>query len=340
VRPVPSTRLTRPLARALLGGLALVVLTAAPAAADPAGPSDFRSVVTGIVPTVKGVHAEIRGGDTFLEITVDRGHDVVVDGYQQEPYLHVLPDGTVQRNRRSPATYLNNSRKGKGVVPAEAQDPTAAPVWETVGSDGTYAWHDHRVHWMSEVRPSVPRGQKVGGAYDPWKVPIVVDGTATAVEGTLTYESAATPLPWIAIALVAAAALGWFGRRRAVVAAASALALSSAVAVVVGRADFASTPGGGNPLLWMLPVVALLAAAVALLPRLKGAAVVGTLASVACLSAWTFLRFQVLTKPVLPTSLPFWFDRTTTAAALGLSVAAAYLAVTSGQLHLPALEDD
>lgn len=340
MRSARGTRLANPLARALLGGLALVVLAATPAGADAAGPSDFRSKVTGIAPAVKGVHAEIRGGDTFLEVTVDAGHDVVVDGYQQEPYLHFLPDGTVQRNRRSAATYLNNNRKGKGVVPAEAQDPTATPVWETVATHGTYAWHDHRVHWMSEVTPSVPRGQKVGGAYDPWKVPIVADGTAAEVEGTLTYEHAASPLPWIAIALVAAALLGWFGRRRAVATAAAALTVSSAVAVVVGRAEFASTPGGGNPLLWMLPLVALLAGGVALVPRLRSTAVVGSLASVACLSAWVFLRFQVLTKPVLPTALPFWFDRTTTSVALGLSVAAAYLAVTSGQLRLPALEDD
>jgi hypothetical protein len=193
---------------------------------------------------------------------------------------------------------------------------------------------------MSEVRPSVSRGQKVPGAYDPWKVPIQADGTAVAIEGTLTYESATSPVPWIAVAALAAVALVGLGRRRAVLAAAGALTVASAVAVVVGRADFAATPGGGNPLLWMLPAVAVVTAAAALAPRLKVAAVIGPLASVACLSAWVFLRFDVLTKPVLPTTLPFWLDRTTTAVGLGVSVAAAYLAVTSGELRLAPLEDD
>jgi hypothetical protein len=328
-----------PALRALLGGLVLVVLTAAPAAADPAGPSDFRSEVTGIQPAAKGVHAEIRGGDTYLEVTVDRGHDVVVEDYNGDPYLHYRGDGTVQRNRNSPATYLNNSRKGTGTVPPNAKEG-ATPDWETVAHNGTYAWHDHRVHWMSEVSPPVARGQVVTGAYDPWKVPIVADGAQVEVQGILTYEKTTTPIPFFALLLVAGGLLGWFGRKRAVVAAAGALTVASVLAIVVGRADWASNPGGGNPLLWMLPVVSLVCGAVALVPRLKAAAVVGTLASVACLSAWVLLRFDVLTKPVLPTSLPYWLDRATTAGALGLCIAAAYLAVTSGQLRLPELPDD
>ncbi len=90
-----------------------VVAAAAPAAADAAGPSDFRSEVTGIVPAVEGVEAEIRGGDSFLELTVDEGHTVIVEGYTGEPYLRFQPDGTVERNRLSTATYLNDDRKGE-----------------------------------------------------------------------------------------------------------------------------------------------------------------------------------------------------------------------------------
>lgn len=336
----PRHRRLRLLARALLGGLALVAIAAGPAAADPAGPSDFRSRVTGIEPAAPGVHAEIRGGDTFLEVTVDRGHEVTVEGYQGEPYLRFRKDGTVERNTRSPATYLNNSRTGKVTVPPTA-DPKATPVWETVGHGGSYAWHDHRVHWMSEVRPPVPRGNKVGGSYDPWKVPLQVDGRSVEVRGTLVYEPTTSILPWLGLIVVAAGALGWFGRRRAVLAASAALTSVSVLAVVVGRADFSSTPGGGNPLLWWLPVGALLGGIVALVPRFKGTgAVIGSLASVACLTGWAFLRIKVLTKPILPTSLPFWFDRATTSLGLGLALAAAYLAVTSGQLRLAPLPDD
>ncbi|HEX4866202.1 MAG TPA: hypothetical protein VFV32_01105 [Acidimicrobiales bacterium] len=331
----------------VLGGAALTVLAmAGPAAADAAGPSDYRSEVRGIEPAGDGVEATIRGGDSFLEITVDAGRTVVVEGYSGEPYLQVLGDGTVQRNRLSSATYLNDDRKGAAPIPPEVQEAMAdegtAPEWETVADDGTYAWHDHRVHWMGDARPPVARGHKVGGEYDPWRVPITVDGTTAEITGTLTYVESVTPLPWLALAVVAAAALVALGRARlGLHLGAAALVVASALALVVGRAEWSSTPdSGGNPLLWALPLVALVTAVGALALARKGTGVVLALASVASLSGWALFRLQVLLKPVLPTDLPFTLDRATTGLALGVSVAAAVLAITSGALALPALADD
>ncbi|MGH9275457.1 MAG: hypothetical protein ACRDZU_12495, partial [Acidimicrobiales bacterium] len=266
----------RPLARIAALALGLVVLAAPPASADAAGPSDFRSEVTGIVPAVEGIDATIRGGDSFLEISVDPGHTVLVEGYSGEPYVQVLEDGTVQRNRLSRARYLNDDRRGRVDIPADvlaAIDAGADPEWETVAGDGTYAWHDHRVHWMAEASPPVARGERVPGDWDPWRVPIEVDGTAAEVRGTLTYESATSPLRWAALALLAGGGLAWFGRGRGLRLGAGLLVGTSVAAVVVGRADWASTPeGGGNPLLWALPLVAVVAAvgAVALASRGTG----------------------------------------------------------------------
>ena len=80
--------------------------------------------------------AEIRGGDSFLEVTVDEGHTVIVEGYQGEPYLRFQPDGTVERNRLSTATYLNDDRKGKVDHPAPTvtggRTPTPTPEWEQI----------------------------------------------------------------------------------------------------------------------------------------------------------------------------------------------------------------
>lgn len=333
----------RPLARTLSLALTLVVLSATPAAADPAGPSDFRSDVTGIVPAVDGIDASIRGGDSFLEITVEPGHTVMVEGYSGESYLQVLEDGTVQRNRLSAATYLNDDRKGRADIPADvaaAMETGADPEWETVADGGTYAWHDHRVHWMADASPPVERGERVPGAYDPWRVPIEVDGTSAHVEGTLTYASTMSPFPWAGLAVVVAAALAWFGRGRVRLGAALLVAVSAA-AVVVGRADWASTPeGGGNPVLWVLPVVALAGAIGATAMATTAAGVVLVLASVASLSGWALFRIEALTKPVLPTDLPFALDRATIALAIGTSLAVAFLAVTSGALTLPSLDDD
>ena len=127
------------------------------------------------------MEAEIRGGDSFLELTVDEGHTVIVEGYEGEPYLRFSPDGTVERNLLSTATYLNDDRRGAGVtIPPEATEADAdtPPEWEKVASGGQYAWHDHRVHWMDASPPDIDRGERVAGEYDPWRVPIVVDGAA------------------------------------------------------------------------------------------------------------------------------------------------------------------
>lgn len=340
--PHRSFRLAR---RAGVLGLLAVLLSASPASADPAGPSDFRSEVTEISPDLGTVAATILGGDSFLELTVDAGHEVVVEGYQGEPYLRFRADGTVEENRLSTATYLNDDRMGAGEIPAEVtaalEDATTEPEWEEVATGGTFAWHDHRVHWMAEASPPVERGERVGGDYDPWVVPLTVDGEAVEVRGTLTYEPTVSPLPWAALALVLLGGVAWFGRGRGLRVPAAALAGASLVGVVVGRADWASTPdGSGNPLLWVLPAVAVVAAVAAVALAARPPGVIALLASVAALSGWALLRFEVLLKPVLPADVPAALDRASVAAALGLSVAAAYLAVTSGVLALPDLDDD
>ena len=275
---------------------------------------------------------------------MDEGHTVIVEGYEGEPYLRFQPDGTVERNRLSTATYLNDDRRGEGVtIPPDAQaaDADTPPEWEAIADGGTYAWHDHRVHWMQDASPSVSRGERVPGAYDPWRVPLVVDGAPGEVQGILVYEEAVSPLPYLGLTLIVAGALGWYLRRASLRVPAALLTVVGALAVVVGWADYQSTPdGGGNPLLWALAAVALVAAVGALGLARRSAGVVLLLAAVASLSGWALFRIQVLVKPVLPTDLPFALDRTTVALALGVSAAAAFLAATSGVLSLPDLDDD
>lgn len=331
--------------RLVILALGLVMVTAAPAAADSAAPGDFRSEITGVV-GVDGqdLTAEIRGGDSFLELTVAGGHTVIVEGYEGEPYLRFQPDGTVERNRLSTATYFNDDRRGDGVaVPADAQaaDADTPPEWEPIADGGTYAWHDHRVHWMRDASPNVARGEPVGGAYDPWRVPLVVDGAPAEVQGILIYEDAVSPLPYAGGALISAGVLGWFGRGTGLRIPAATLVVASLAAVVTGWSEYRSTPdAGGNPLLWALAAAALAAAIGAVALARRSAGVVLALASVATLSGWALFRFEALLKPVLPTDLPFALDRTSIAVALGVSAATAYLAVTSGVLTLPDLDDD
>ncbi len=282
--PITTSRVLR----SLLLACAAVVLTAGPAAADAAGPTDFRSEVTALVPESDVVQAEIHGGDSFLELRVDEGHTVIVYGYTDadgdglgnDPYLRFNPDGTVERNRNSTATYLNEDRQGDVEVPPETNDPTLEPEWEQVADGGVYAWHDHRVHWMLDDPPQdVERGEKVGGEFDPWRVPISIDGEPVEIQGTLTYEEPVSLLPYIAVGLLVAAALAWFGRAHRVLAATSALTIVAALALVVGRAELDAAPAGqaSSPLLWVLPAIALVSAVAALfMSRRTGGSAAGT----------------------------------------------------------------
>ncbi|MGH9227285.1 MAG: hypothetical protein ACRD07_00920 [Acidimicrobiales bacterium] len=321
-RPIGATA-------AVVATVALVALVRArPAAADPPVPTDYRSTVDAIEPVADGVRAEVVGGDAFLELTVGRGRQVVVTGYQGEPYLRFRPDGTVQRNRRSPATYVNDSRDATAEVPDSA-DPDADPDWETVADGGAYNWHDHRIHWMGSERPD---GAQPGEWTRPWAVDIEVDGTPTRITGTLALVDGVNPLPWVALGLAAAAGVVIAGRRRPLVVAPVAVLVAAALATVVGWAQRADAPAGSgaNPLLVAVPLAGVAAAGLGITVgrRMGRRAVAATaLAAAAAVAGWGLLRLDVLTKPVLPTVLDAWLDRAGTTLALGLALASAGLVI-------------
>jgi hypothetical protein len=334
-----SRRTTRAAAVAAVALTALVA-GAGPAAADPPRPTDYRSSVTAVTPATDAVRAEIVGGDAFLELRVDAGHEATVEGYGGEPYLRFRADGTVQRNVRSEATYLNDDRQGSVDLPATA-DNEAPPEWETVADGGEFAWHDHRVHWMAGSRPP---GAEPGDVVQSWTVPLTVDGTATDVTGELVLVARVSPLPWIALGIVGAAAVVVLGRRHPLVPAV-AVTVAAAGALAVGWAEFTVAPQGSsaNPLLVAVPLVGLVAAGLGLAFRGRVAGPTATLAGAAAIVGWAVLRASVLWMPVLPTNLPAGVDRAVTVLALGVSTAASAVIVWSGGLALqrvPAGADD
>jgi hypothetical protein len=341
----PATRRAGAVA---LTALAALVLGAGPAAADPPAPTDYRSVIDDVEPAAGAVDVEVVGGDSFLRVSVDEGHEVVVAGYRGEPYVRIAEDGTVERNRRSPATYVNEDRQGDVDLPGDA-DADAEPEWERVGDGGTYAWHDHRIHWMNAGAPPVERG----GVVQDWTVELTVDGRPTTVAGRLLWEEGVSPWPWVALGVVALAAVvvasrrwrrrGSGGRGSGGLLAAGAAGAGAALALAIGAAQFTDAPdqGAASPLLVVVPLAGLVAAglAVVLARRAAPASVAPTaavLAAAAAVLGWAVLRIDVLWKPVLPTGLAYGADRAGTALALGLAAAAAVVTVAAAGIPAPA----
>lgn len=334
--PSPRALLT------LVGTLAAALAWSAPAGADPARPTDYRSEVLSIDGDLPaGTSIEVVGGDAFLELTIPPGHTAAVldtatgpDG-ELLPYLRFLDDGTVERNASSFSAVANESRYGAG---SDSFDPDAPVRWEEVASDGTYVWHDHRIHWMSTRRPPAVGDDgrvDLGGPDGTWAVPLEVDGEAVVVRGELILEEAPSPVGWLALVAVlvaGAAALGLRTSRRgravpyrAVAAATGGVAGAAAAA---GWAQWQAIPpaAGGNALPFVVPAVAVAAAVLAGLgPARARLAALG--ATAAGLLGWGALRWTVLTHAVLPTTAPFAADRAATAAAIGVGLGLAALLV-------------
>jgi hypothetical protein len=173
--------------RAVAAGAALLALLAAAPASAHQGNPNYRSVIDGVVPNEPGVKIQVLNFDDRLQLDNRTGKNILVRGYQNEPYLRMLANGTVEVNHNSPAFYLNNDRTSTGKVPANAK-AGATPDWQVVDRTGSYQWHDHRIHWMSTIMPrQVTDKSKRTKVFD-WKVPMQVGGQKANVTGTLFWQ--------------------------------------------------------------------------------------------------------------------------------------------------------
>lgn len=320
----------------------LLVVAAGPAAADPAGPTNYRSVVTRIEPggsgpggsgsaAVGSVTVEVLGGDAFVYLTVESGVTAVVDGYEGEPYLRFNADGTVERNNASTTRWLNDGRYGvlDVEVPPEA-DNDAPPRWEVVASGGAYAWHDHRVHWMVPGVPAhIDAGAGTPQRVTPWDLELTVDGQPVVVSGELDWLPPASPLAPLVVTLLVAA-VGVLAVLRRPGAVLPVAVVGAVAAAVVGVAASVGLPPGADadPALVILPGVAVLLALATL--ALRGRAgtaprLVGAFAGVPLL-VWSVLLWRAFVSPIVPTVLPDLVARLLIGVVLGAGLAALFSA--------------
>ena len=288
--------------------------------ADPAGPTDYQSEILSIDPPTSAVTFEVIGGDSFIQLTVDPESEVVVVGYFGEPYLQFLPGGMVQENRNSPTTYQNEERYGSD-APDFAQ-PDADPDGVTVADDRTYAWHDHRAHWMQPIRPA---GKSPGDRIVEQVIPLVVDGVEIDVTVISTWQDEPSMLPAALGVVIGAISVGsafWLSRRNP--SWAVALVPVAGLAAVAGSWQYTSLPTETGPrVIWvLLPSIALLAslAAAALGRRAPFAAVAAALLAASQLAIWALVKRDGLTAAIVPTDAPQWFERMSLTAAFVVGV--------------------
>jgi hypothetical protein len=312
----------------LAAGLAVgvVLATAAPASAHTVGgerATNYRTRVLSLVPAVAGVTLQPIEQGNRLQLTNTSAHDVVVLGYDGEPYLRIGPRGVFE-NTRSPATYLNRTRLGTDTPPKSA-DPSAAPEWRHV-SDGTTArWHDHRAHWMSTTPPPAVRR----APHDPqliqrFTIKLRTSGKVLRARGDVWWLPGPSPWPWIALAVGFGVAIVVFARTRWSVPAmggALGIVLVATVMHAVG-AWGASYRSPANRLADALPTLGALAlgviAEVQLFRRgMRAAAPLLVFAGLFVGIAIGLADLSGLSHSQLPTDLPSWLDRLTIALALG-----------------------
>jgi hypothetical protein len=182
-----------------------VVMTSLPASAHTASgprPTNYLTRLGSIAPAIPGVSVRVVELGNKLELTNRTRGDVIVLGYDGEPYIRVGPRGLYE-NLRSSATYLNRTRLGNTPIPAIATGTGAStpPRWHRVSGSHTAIWHDHRIHWMgTSPPPEVQDNPAVVHTIDPQWTVVFRDASQTVlVHGSLLWVPGPSGWPWAAL---------------------------------------------------------------------------------------------------------------------------------------------
>lgn len=315
----------------LAGGIAVggVVTAAAPASAHGVGgvrPTNYETRILSVSPRRAGVTVGAIDLGDRLQLENRTDHDVVVLGYDDEPYLRVGPRGAFE-NSRSPATYLNRSRTATGSIPRRA-DADAPPRWRRIGDQAVARWHDHRAHWMgANDPPAVQAAPDEQHVVQRFRVQVRDEGTVITARGDVRWVPGPSPWPWLALSGVAAVVLVLLSRTRvatkAIAIALVLVALGAAVHVVGAWGATALGVGTrlGSSVYAIGSIVVAVVALVWLLRRgLHAAAPLLLITGLFVGIASGLADLTELSRSQLPTTLPDDLARVGVALAIGLGL--------------------
>lgn len=324
-------RLARFVATGVLGVAAWLANTA-PAGAHTVGgveATNFRTRILSVRPVTAGLQVRVVDNGERLELTNRTGRELVVLGYDGEPYLRIGPRGVFE-NTRSPATFSNRFSRNPPPPPPRA-DPNAPPEWRRIGDGPTARWHDHRVHWMgAQPPPLVQRAPHDRHRIQAFVIELRLGDRTVRVRGDLWWIPGPSPWPWIALVAGLVAVVAITARTRlaaGVVGAVLALTLVAVAIHATGAWAVATNPVGDRALdaIPTLVVLSLGGAALGRLTRrgLHAEAPLLVFAGLAAGIAVGFADLDALTHSQLPSELPSSLDRATIAGALGGGIAVA-----------------
>ncbi|MFZ0041782.1 MAG: hypothetical protein WAK93_10780 [Solirubrobacteraceae bacterium] len=163
-------------------------LLATPTAASAHGPIDppASKYLARIRQLPAGLKAKVVDGDQRLWLQVAPGQTVLVLDYRGAPYLRFSARG-VQVNESSSMYYLNQVPPQ---IPPTTLGPVTAPQWHQVSGGNSYSWHDGRLHALA-LTVLAPGATYAG----TWRIPLRVDGAATAISGGL-FHAPDPPIVW------------------------------------------------------------------------------------------------------------------------------------------------
>lgn len=227
-----------------------LIATAPPAGAHTVSlfpPTNYQSEFLSLVPAVPGITFRVRELGTLVEIVNDTPRDLVILGYQQEPYLRVGAAGVFQ-NARSPTLYQNlvTVSGATATIPPEAT-PSAQPDWHRIGTGRTVRWRDHRTRHEGPAPTQVRAHPDTRRVIGEWSIPMVLGTTPVVAAGFIQWLPPPDPTPWVVLATVAAFAiisLSQTRHGRAVI----IVATVALVGVDIGHTIFSAAPAANSVL--------------------------------------------------------------------------------------------
>jgi hypothetical protein len=130
---------------------------------------------------------DARFGNGEIELHVSAGTEIVVIGYEREPFAKIDAEGNMFGNLNSPTWWMTLD-KGHGSAPRGLD--LSQPNWEWVRAGGSLQYHDHRVHYMVS---SIDESLHQGGQVFDFALPFIVDGAEVSVTGAMVFDPTLDP---------------------------------------------------------------------------------------------------------------------------------------------------